>query len=142
MITLTPISKTADTVTLSRADWERLVEALEDAEDIAHLAAFHAHEAQVGKETARADYLPAELVGRMIEGEHPLRIWREHRKLTAQALADLAGVARSYIAEIETGKKPGSVDAYQRLARALGVDISDVVPSLSDDDSETGADGR
>jgi hypothetical protein len=33
-----------------------------------------------------------------------------------------------YLSEIETGKKPGSVDAYKALAKALDADISVLIP--------------
>jgi DNA-binding XRE family transcriptional regulator len=120
------LAETADTVTLARADYEKLLEIAEDAEDIRTLNAAVAREERLGKEEARADNLPAALVVRLIGGEHPVRIWREHRRLTPQALAQKAGLGRSYIAEIEGGKKPGSIAAFRKLADALGVAIDDL----------------
>jgi hypothetical protein len=38
-----------------------------------------------------------------------------------------------YLSEIETGKKPGSIVAYQALARALGTEIDMLVSQLSGD---------
>jgi DNA-binding XRE family transcriptional regulator len=124
-----PIAQTTDTVTLSRADFEMMLEVLEDAADIAALQTAEARETEIGKQAARADYLPDELVMRLIEGEHPVRIWREHRGLSAKALAEIAEVGRSYLVEIEGGKKPGSVAAYRRLASALGVTVDDLLPA-------------
>jgi len=98
----------------------------EDAEDIATLTDAAAREKRLGKEAARADNLPVEFVTRLIDGEHPVRIWREFRGLSPLALADKAGVGRSYIAEIEAGKKPGSLAAHRNLAYALGVTIDDL----------------
>ena len=77
---------------------------------------------------AAGDYLPARLVKRMLDGEHPVRIWRDHRGITASALAVAAGVAPAYLSEIETGKKPGSVKALRALARVLEVAVDDLVP--------------
>lgn len=120
------LAETADTVTMARADYEKLLEIAEDAEDVHALNAAVASEERLGKEAARADNLPVELVTRLISGEHPVRIWREHRGLTPQALAERAGVGRSYIVEIESGKKPGSIAAFRKLADALGVAIDDL----------------
>ena len=53
-------------------------------------------------------------------------VWREHRKLSGAKLAALSGVPQSYISEIETRKKPGSLDAMAKPARALGVMIDDL----------------
>jgi DNA-binding XRE family transcriptional regulator len=124
-ITLDPAT---DTVTMSRAEYEALLEAAEDAEDLAHLAAQEERERLLGVETVRADALPAELVERMLDGESPVRIWREHRGLTLGELATRAEIAPSYVSEIETGKKPGSVAALGKLAGVLGVTIDDLVP--------------
>lgn len=123
-----PIAQTDDTVTLRRADFEMMLEAVEDAEDIMALRTAEAREKEIGKEEARADHLPVELVTRLMAGEHPVRIWREHRGLSPRALADKAGVGRSYLVEIEGHKKPGSVAAYRRLATALGVAVDDLLP--------------
>ena len=53
-----PLAETADTVTLSRADYEALLEALEDSRDV---AAAIAAEARVA--SGESEYLPAEMVG-------------------------------------------------------------------------------
>lgn len=119
-------------MTLRRTDFERGLEAVEDAEDILALGAAEAREKDLGKAAARADHLPVELVVRLMAGEHPVRIWREHRGLSPQALAGKAGVGRSYVLEIEGSKKPGSGAIYCRLASALGVAVDDLLPAEAD----------
>jgi DNA-binding XRE family transcriptional regulator len=116
----------SDTVTLSRADYDALLDRLEDAEDNARLDRIATRENKLGKTAARADYLPVELVDRLIAGEHPVRVWRRHRRLTREALAATAGVAPSYLTEIETRKKPGSFDALAKLATALQISLDDI----------------
>jgi DNA-binding XRE family transcriptional regulator len=125
---ITPLAETADTVTLSRADYEALLREREDAIDLAAVHAHDAREAALGKEAARADFLTMEEVDRLSAGEHPIRVWREHRGLTLRALAEQASVTASYLSEIENGRKPGSVAAILRLARALKVPAEDLVP--------------
>jgi DNA-binding XRE family transcriptional regulator len=105
----------------TRAEYEALVARVEDLEDALSLRA-----AEVRGPTV--DGLPVELVERMLAGEHPVRIWREHRGLTARALASRAKVDPAYLSQIETGKKPGSVKALRALARALSLDLEDVTP--------------
>jgi len=61
-------------------------------------------------------------------GAVPVRVWREHRGLSARALAGRAGISAAYLSQIETGRKPGSFDAMARLARALGVAMEDLEP--------------
>jgi hypothetical protein len=130
------LAETEDTVTLSRADFEALVRAREDAIDNAAMDAAEEREARLGKEAARADYLPVEAVARMLDGEHPLKVWREHRGRSQRSLAAAADVSASYLAEIERGQKPGSADALRRLADVLGVAIEDLLPSSTPDGDE------
>ena len=117
-----PIAITKDTVVLTRAGWNAIIEALEDATARAAVRASIAR-AKAGED----DGLPAALYRRLRAGEHPIRVWRAHRKISLNALAERASVARAYLSEIETGKKPGSVAALQRIARALRVGIDDLV---------------
>ncbi len=56
------MSDTSETVTLSRAEYEALIERVEDAEDLATVAAAEARETALGKDEARAEDLPLELV--------------------------------------------------------------------------------
>ena len=115
-----------DTITLSRAEYESLLARLEDAEDDGLLRELATRENELGADEARSDYLPVELVERLIAGEHPIRVWRRHRGLTREALAVRAAVAPSYVTEIETGKKPGSFDALAKLAAALKISLDDI----------------
>jgi antitoxin component HigA of HigAB toxin-antitoxin module len=122
-----------ETVTIPRKEYETLLSRLEDAEDRQAIEAFRARVAAVGFDEATKDHLPAELAWRLLDGEHPVRVWREHRGLSASALAKLAGISQSYVSEIETRKKPGSVDAYSKLARALGVPVDDLIVIPNED---------
>ena len=124
------MSDTSETVTLSRAEYEALMERLEEAEDLAAIVAAEAREATLSKEKARADYLPIELVRRLSAGEHPVRVWRTHRGLTREALAAAAGIAPSYLSEIETRRKPGSFGALAKLAAALCISLDDLAAWL------------
>ncbi len=78
-------------------------------------------------EDANAENLPAALVRRLAAGESPVRVWREHRGLTQRALADAAGISPAMMNEIETGKKEGSIRTLLAIARALHVDLDDLV---------------
>jgi len=119
-----PIAVTKDTVVLTRAGWNSVVEALEDA------AARTAVRKSIAREEAgEDDGLSSALYRRLRAGEHPIRVWRAHRKLGLNALAERASIAPAYLSEIETGKKPGSVAALQRIARVLRVEIDDLVPA-------------
>ena len=124
------MSEKPDTVTLTRAEYEALIERIEDAEDNAFLDDVEARERAIGKEKARADYLSAELVRRLIDGEHPVRVWRAHRGLSRDDLAAAAGIAPSYLSKIETRRKPGSFAALAKIAAALCISLDDLAAWL------------
>ena len=55
-----------------------------------------------------------------------IRALREDRGLSSGQLAKLAGVSRGYLWQLETGgKQHPSFDVLQRIASALGVDVSE-----------------
>ena len=109
------------TVTLARADYERLMTALEDAEDRATLANARERELRLGAEEARKDHLPVELVERLFAGDSPVRIWREHRVLPMADVARAAALSVADLAAIETGMVAPEQDVVIRLAGALRV---------------------
>jgi DNA-binding XRE family transcriptional regulator len=123
MIVVEPIALTEDTAVLRRRDYDALIQAYEDAADALALAEVRTREA-----AGDAEYVPVELAERIfVGGEHPVRVWREHRGLTLGGLAKEAGIAQSYVSEIENRKKRGSVRALAALAKVLHVDIEDLL---------------
>lgn len=73
------------------------------------------------------ELIPSDFANRLFDGENPLRIYRELRGLTQATLARKAAVNRVTVAEIETGRKTGSVATLRALADALGVGLDDLV---------------
>lgn len=103
-------------------DYERLLELAEDKADL--LAAERAE----ARRLAGEEYVPAELVNRILDGESPLRVWRQHRGLTLDQLAKSAGLGISYLSDLERGKRQGKGALWRRLADALNVSIDDILP--------------
>jgi DNA-binding XRE family transcriptional regulator len=103
------------------AEYERLVEAAEDAAD---MRAYD--EAKRRLAAGEDELIPAEFVDRMIDGENKVRVWREHRGLTIKALADAAGLTPAYLSQIETGVREGTVETYKKIAAALRVRIDNI----------------
>ncbi|NJN19999.1 MAG: helix-turn-helix transcriptional regulator [Leptolyngbya sp. RL_3_1] len=56
-----------------------------------------------------------------------LRQLRQLQGLSQEALADMAGLHRTYIGSIERSERNISIDNMERLAQALGVDITDLL---------------
>jgi DNA-binding XRE family transcriptional regulator len=77
------------------------------------------------------EIFPAELGVKLTEaawsGRSLVPVWRVYREMTQTALAETSGVNRVYLSEIESGKKPGSVEALKRIAEALRIGFDDLV---------------
>jgi len=109
-------TETTATVTLPRRDYEALVRRAELAEDIAAIRGM----------VSEADLLPAPLVRRLVKGESPVKVFRQHRGIAQTALAKAAGVGKSHLSQIEAGRKSPSLAVLKALAAALAVDIDDL----------------
>lgn len=111
-----------DMIVLSKSDYETLLERAELAEDIAAVDTYRKKLA-AGEEEA----IPEEFANRLIDGENPIRVYRELRGLSARELAEKTGISAAFLSEIENGKKEGGVSTLKKIAQALGVIIDDLV---------------
>ena len=94
------------------------------AEELADLRAYDRTMGALAR--GAEEQVPAEIVRHMVAGESPLRVWREFRGQTQQALARASGVNRVQITDIESGKGSGSVATLVKLASALNVAVDDL----------------
>jgi hypothetical protein len=100
-----PLSETPESVTLSRADVDAMLEELEDAED--RMAVLE--DCLLDREPEQNRYLLSMAdTMRILDGASPITVWREKRGLTLTELADAVGLLGSDLATIESG---GVVDA-------------------------------
>jgi DNA-binding XRE family transcriptional regulator len=104
------------TVTLSRGEYEDLVDARDHALAMRDVAA------------GRVPLLSGDEVDAYMEAPTPLAFWRRHRKLSQKELAQAIEVSQPFIAQMEHGQKDASITIYNRLARILGVRIEDLIP--------------
>jgi len=74
----------------------------------------------------KEEAIPSEFAARLIAGENPIRVYREFRGLTQEQLAKSARIARAYLAELETGRKNGSVAVLKSIAAMLKLDLDDI----------------
>lgn len=101
----------AEFVVLTRQHYEELIERAEDA---AAVAAY--------RKTRDEEAFPAELLDRMLAGETPIRVWRRHRGMTQQELANKIGISKSHLSEVESGKSEFSLATLRKAAEAMGID--------------------
>ena len=101
---------------LPAALWERVREAVEDAEDAAAY--------DLARATDDGVRFPADVANSIANGASPLKAWREYRQMTLQTLADLAGVSKPFVSQIESGKRTGSAATLSRLAKSLDIPLA------------------
>ncbi len=77
--------------------------------------------------SAGGESFPATVVDRLLAGESPIRVYRDHRRLTQKQLAAAAGINPVYLSQIETGKRTGSARTLASIAGALDVDVDDLI---------------
>lgn len=109
-------------VTIPRKEYDRLRAA---AEDLADLQSYD--RAKAALVAGEDELIPAGYANRLLGGENPLRVYRDLRGMTQAALAEKARVNRVMVAEIETGRKQGSVATLRALAEALSVSLDDLI---------------
>jgi DNA-binding XRE family transcriptional regulator len=102
----------ADLIVISPADLDEMLE------DAAATAAYNRSREQ--------ERVPIELVDRLLAGESPVKVWREYRDLSQRALAARTGLNFTYLSQIETGARKGSIQTMKKLAEALGLDLDDL----------------
>ena len=105
----------ADTITLTRAEYEDLIDARDHAIAMRDIA------------SGGVATLTGAEVDAYLAASSPLAFWRRHQGLTQVALAARVGIAQASLAQAETGRRGLKVETYARLAKALKVRIEDLL---------------
>ena len=103
-------------------EYDRLVEAAVERTDIA--AAMRAEDRRREGE----EYVPSEIVDRLLDGENPLKTWRKFRNMTQSQLAETVGCKTAYISKLERGDSEATGSRLRALADALRVTVDDILP--------------
>lgn len=105
--------------------YEEYLKLLEDAEMLEDIRAFDA--AKTALENGEDELIPSEVVYAIMDGENPIKVWREFRGLTQQQLADEVGISKPYLSQIETGKRTGTTEILSAIAKELDLSLDDIV---------------
>ena len=108
------------TITLSRAEYEDLVDARDHAVTMRQIAA------------GAAATLNAKDTAAYLAARSPLKFWRTRRGFTLVALGNRTGVSASTISSAEHGKRGMTARSWLKLAKALGLHIEDLLPTERD----------
>jgi DNA-binding XRE family transcriptional regulator len=102
-------------------EYERLVAAAEMADDI---LTYDNVKSKIREGDDEA--VPSQVVNRLLDGENPIRVWREFRGLTQQQLAEHVGITESYLQQLESGTQEIRIQTLSDIAQALRVMVDDI----------------
>lgn len=122
---LSPVAQGDDMVLLSRQEYERLTA---DAEDIGDIAL--ADEA-IGGPCITHEDVEAIFAGQL----HPLTAWRKAAGLSQDELARKSRTRQATISDIENGKLDPRLSTIVAIARALDVEVENLIPHDVEEES-------
>jgi DNA-binding XRE family transcriptional regulator len=73
--------------------------------------------------------LPQHMQQAILNGKHPVKIWRLHRDLSMGDLAKLVNVSTATIFYIEKNNQPADASLIEKLAEVLNAHPEDLIPS-------------
>jgi len=102
-------------------DYLRLLEKAEILQDVRD------YDLAIDAITSGEELIPSKVMYAVLDGENPIRVWREYRCLTQQQLAKMAGISKPYLSQIETGKRTGTTEVLSSIAQSLDLSLDDIV---------------
>ena len=102
-------------------EYQRLIEEAEMLQDI------RAYDEAKLSVAQGEELIPSEVTYAILDGENPIRVWREYRGMTQQQVAEIAGISKPYLSQLETGQRRGTTEVLSAVARALDVSLEDLV---------------
>jgi len=73
------------------------------------------------------ELIPGEVVNALVDGENPIRVWREYRGMTQGQLVQVAEISVPYLSQLESGKRRGSTDVLGAIAKGLDLTLDDLI---------------
>ena len=107
--------------------YETYLQLVEQADMLQDIQDYDSEKAAL--ERGEDELIPGEIVDAILDGENPIKVWREYRGLSQQQLAEQAGISVPYLSQLETNKRKGSLDVLSALAKTLKVSLDDIVLS-------------
>lgn len=83
--------------------------------------------AMAGYRAGRVGALTLDEVQALLAAPTPLAFWRARRGMTQASLAKAAGTTQPHIADLESGKRGGSLEVMARIAKALDISVDSLV---------------
>jgi DNA-binding Xre family transcriptional regulator len=105
--------------------YETYVKMVDEAEMLQCVREYDA--AKAALESGDEELIPSEVVYAVMDGDNPIKVWREHRQMTGPQLAEAVGIDLLDLSEIETGQRVGTTETLTAIAGALRVSLDEIV---------------
>jgi len=105
-------------VVLPLAEYETILEALENREDRTAIQEFH---------DSHQPTIPWELLQAITKGANAVRVLRKFRQISQTELAKRVGISRQYLCQIENKKRHGNSKVLKAIAKILEIDLELII---------------
>ena len=105
--------------------YEEYLHLVEQAEMLEDIRDYDAVKAAI--ERGEEELIPSEVVFAILDGGNPIKVWREFRDMSQQQLAEIAGISKPYLSQIENDKRRGTTEVITAIAKALKISIDELV---------------
>jgi transcriptional regulator with XRE-family HTH domain len=105
--------------------YETYLHLVESAEMLQDIQDYDSSKAAL--ERGEMETIPSEVVYAILDGENPLKVWREFRGISQQELAERAEISIPYVSQLETNKRKGSLEVLSSISRVLNVALEDII---------------
>lgn len=72
------------------------------------------------------ELIPQEYADRLIDGENPIRVWREYRQMTQKTVAHKAEISVPYLSQLEHNERTASLATLKKIAKVLNLSLKDL----------------
>lgn len=107
--------------------YETYLQLVEQAETLHDIRDYDSVKAAL--ERGEEELIPSEVVYALLDGQNPIKVWREYRDLTQLQLAKAGGISVPYLSQLESGKRKGSTKVLSAIAKAMKLSLNDIVTS-------------
>lgn len=104
--------------------YDKFQKLLSDAEMLYDIRDFDLAKSKLAR--GEDELIPLSVANAILDGQNPIRVWREYRKIGSHSFAEAVGISTDVLAQIEWGNMMANKQVLSKMAQLLHVDIDDL----------------
>lgn len=96
----------------------------EEAETLQDIRDFDSAKAAIEK--GEQELILSTITFSILDGNNPIKVWRNYRGLSQQQLAGAIGISTGYLSQLEKNKRTGTMEVLLSIAKALDITLDDI----------------